>query len=128
MHPNDPAGGMGPFWRLCKVLTGGISLLVVGILVVLNADGGVEVRLDGGHAKPLGLPAFLAAYALSLWLLALLFALFDRMERRTRKSRLLKRLRALEKEVEVLRKIPLLDRLVDAPAAVPQAEPRPVRD
>jgi hypothetical protein len=120
MQPSDPSGGMGPFWRLCKVLTGGISLLLVGVLVVLNADGGVEVRLDGGHAKPIGLPAFLAAYALLLWLLALAFGLFDRMERRTRKSRLLKRLRALEKEVEALRKIPLLDRMAEThPAESP---------
>lgn len=100
---------MESFWRLLKTLTGGVALLVVGVLVVLNREGTMIVRLDGGRAKEVALPVFLSAYALTVALFGLLFALFDRAERRTRKSRMLKKIRALEHEVETLRKLPLLD-------------------
>ncbi len=118
---------MESFWRLMKTLTGAVALLAVGLLVVLNADGSVVIRLDGARAREIALPAFLAGYALTVALLGLLFALFDRAERRTRKSRMLKKIRALEREVEALRKLPLLDHYADREPAAAGMEKTPDR-
>ena len=118
---------MIPIYRMLKVLVLGGSLLLLGVLVVLNADGRIEVQLMPGQSRAVGLSLFLFTYAAALWALALLFALFDRLERRARRSRLIERLRALEQEVEALRKLPLLDRLGGAPppAVLPRDDREP---
>jgi hypothetical protein len=115
-----------PIYRMLKVLVLGGSLLLLGVLVVLNADGRIVVQVVPGQTRSVTLSSFLFFYAVVLWALALLFALFDRLERRARRSRLIERLRALEQEVEALRKLPLLDRLGGAPP--PAAQPGEERE
>lgn len=117
---------MIPIYRMLKVLVLGGSLLLLGVLVVLNADGRIVVQVVPGQTRAVTLSSFLFFYAVVLWALALLFALFDRLERRARRSRLIERLRALEQEVEALRKLPLLDRLGGAPP--PAARPGAPRE